>query len=83
MTLSNILALLRRVNEIYDVLTASKSTSTRVLGLSGPSEERAVQLAEAINATILPEGLVEQILQNASAGHDIAQAALTTAENAL
>ena len=53
------------------------------LGISDLPEERAVQLAEAIDATILPEGLVEQIVQNASAGLTIAQAALTTAQSAL
>ena len=53
------------------------------LGITDLPEERAAQLAEAINATILPDGLVEQIVQNASAGLTIAQATLTTAQNAL
>lgn len=63
-------------------LQMTKALAQQILNISLPSLEYVKELARNINASILPDVQVQQVVENATASNEAAQQALELAQNA-
>lgn len=70
------------VETLTQTLAASKDLAQQILENSFPSLEVVNELARKINDSIVPDELVQDILENATNSRIIAEMALETAEMA-
>jgi len=81
-TLDNIELNLSNTGALMQQLNAAKSMAQDVLNISVPSLEYAVTLASQINDSIVPDDVVQEILNNATSSRMAAEQAVATALNA-
>ena len=81
-TLDNIELNLSNTGALMQQLNAAKSMAQDVLNISVPSLDYAVTLASQINNSIVPDDVVQEILNNATSIRMVAEQAVATALNA-
>ena len=70
------------VEELISQLNMTKTLADKIVTISLPPLSYVEELAKSINASIVPDTHVQEILANATASHEAAQQALELARNA-
>ena len=80
--LGDINSALSSIGHFFQNLDYIKRLALVVLNVSLPSLESIVDIARQINESIIPDEIVQDIMDNAAVARTIAEQALATAQNA-